>query len=67
MKYEIPCLFSDKGLPSSRVKESFEWTSAADSEEDPELQIFKPFMRRDQWVFFKLTKLLEITETNNLT
>lgn len=50
-KYKNPCLFSDKGLASSRVKECFEWTYAANSEEDPKLQVFKPFMRRDQWGF----------------
>lgn len=49
MKCKTLCLLSDKGLVSPRVKKCFEWASAANSEEDPKLQVLKPFMRRDQW------------------
>lgn len=49
MKCKTLCLLSDKGLVSPRVKECFEWASAAISEEDPKLQVLKPFMWRDQW------------------
>lgn len=43
--------FLTRDLASARVKECFEWASAANSEEDPKLQVFKPFMWRDQWGF----------------
>lgn len=49
MKCKTLCLLSDKGLVSPRVKECFEWASASNSEEDPKLQVLKPFKWRDQW------------------
>lgn len=48
-KCKTLCLLCDKGLVSPRVKECFGWGSAANNEEDPKLQVLKPFMWRDQW------------------